>query len=124
MKDMMGNGFIANAEAFTLATQIYVRMRRVTGRVIDAMYVVQNKDYAKYVIALALEAEDDELKRCVERLMVLTDSIPEQSQKEMTTVSIQTSEESEITAEDMANSNMRCDSLKSLMIINKLSKFL
>jgi len=68
----MGNGFIANAEAFTLATQIYVRMRRVTGRVIDAMYVVQNKDYAKYVIALALEAEDDELKRCVERLMVLT----------------------------------------------------
>ncbi|WP_147236345.1 hypothetical protein, partial [Acinetobacter baumannii] len=24
----------------------------------------------------------------------------------------------------MANSNMRCDSLKSLMIINKLSKFL
>lgn len=66
MKDMMGNGFIANAEAFTLATQIYVRMRRVTGRVIDAMYVVQNKGYAKYVIALALEAEDDELKRCVE----------------------------------------------------------
>ncbi|EPK4710028.1 hypothetical protein M1E19_003437 [Acinetobacter baumannii] len=101
MKDKMGNGFIANAEAFTLATQIYVRMRRVTGRVIDAMYVVQNKDYAKYVIALALEAEDDELKRCVERLMVLTDSIPEQSQKEMTTVSIQTSEESEITAEDI-----------------------
>lgn len=97
---MMGNGFIANAEAFTLATQIYVRMRRVTGRVIDAMYVVQNKDYAKYVIALALEAEDDELKRCVERLMVLTDSIPEQSKKEMT-VSIQTSEESEITAEDI-----------------------
>lgn len=100
MKDMMGNGFIANTEAFTLATQIYVRMHRVTGRVIDAMYVVQNKDYAKYVIALALEAEDDELKRCVERLMVLTDSIPEQSQKEMT-VSIQTSEESEITAEDI-----------------------
>ncbi|MCE6409125.1 hypothetical protein KR667_04650 [Acinetobacter baumannii] len=100
MKDVMGNGFIANAEAFTLATQIYVRMRRVTGRVIDAMYVVQNKDYAKYVIALALEAEDDELKRCVERLMVLTDSIPEQSQKEMT-VSIQTSEESEITAENI-----------------------
>ena len=26
--------------------------------------------------------------------------------------------------EDWANSNMRCDSLKSLMIINKLSKFL
>ncbi|MFC1396209.1 MmoB/DmpM family protein [Acinetobacter junii] len=28
------------------------------------------------------------------------------------------------TVEEMANSNMRCDSFKSLMIINKLSKFL
>ncbi len=27
-------------------------------------------------------------------------------------------------ANNLANSNMRCDSLKSLMIINKLSKFL
>ena len=27
-------------------------------------------------------------------------------------------------AQRLANSNMRCDSLKSLMIINKLSKFL
>lgn len=26
----MGNGFIANADAFSVATQIYVRMRRVT----------------------------------------------------------------------------------------------
>lgn len=83
MKDMMGNGFIANADAFSVATQIYVRMRRVTGRVIDAMYVVQNKDYAKYVIALALETEDDELKRSVERLKSLVDTIPEEpSQKE------------------------------------------
>ena len=47
MKDMMGNGFIANADAFSVATQIYVRMRRVTGRVIDAMYVVQNKRLCK-----------------------------------------------------------------------------
>ncbi|MFH4351885.1 hypothetical protein WAJ70_22620, partial [Acinetobacter baumannii] len=57
MKDMMGNGFVANAEAFSVSTQIYVRMRRITGRVIDALYVVQNKDYAKYVIALALETD-------------------------------------------------------------------
>ena len=47
----MGNGFIANADAFSVSTQIYVRMRRVTGRVIDAMYVVQNKDYAKNYLA-------------------------------------------------------------------------
>lgn len=95
----MGNGFIANADAFSVATQIYVRMRRVTGRVIDAMYVVQNKDYAKYVIALALESEDDELKRCVERLKSLVDTIPEPSQKEK--IAVVKVEESEITAEDI-----------------------
>ncbi|MDO7243324.1 hypothetical protein Q5M44_02085 [Acinetobacter pittii] len=100
MKDMMGNGFIANADAFSVSTQIYVRMRRVTGRVIDAMYVVQNKDYAKYVIALALETGDDELKRSVERLKSLVDTIPEPSQKEKIAV-VKVDEETEITAEDI-----------------------
>ena len=100
MKDMMGNGFITNADAFSVATQIYVRMRRVTGRVIDAMYVIQNKDYAKYVITVALETEDDELKRCVERLRALVDTLPEPSQKETLPVA-KVDEEPEITAEDI-----------------------
>ncbi|MDX8274849.1 hypothetical protein SLJ90_08725 [Acinetobacter pittii] len=101
MKDMMGNGFIANADAFSVATQIYVRMRRVTGRVIDAMYVVQNKDYAKYVIALALETEDDELKRSVERLKSLVDTIPEEPSLKEKIAVVKVDEESEITAEDI-----------------------
>ncbi len=100
MKDMMGNGFVTNAEAFSVSTQIYVRMRRVTGRVIDALYVVQNKDYAKYVMALALETDDDELKRYVERLNSLTDSIPELPKKQIT-ANVQVSEKTEITAEDI-----------------------
>ncbi|MEO4092346.1 hypothetical protein ABH307_11010 [Acinetobacter pittii] len=100
MKDMMGNGFVSNADAFSVATQIYVRMRRVTGRVIDALYVVQNKDYAKYVIGLALESDDDELKQCVERLKSLVDTIPELSQKEKITV-VNDDEDSEISAEDI-----------------------
>ncbi|KHN66470.1 hypothetical protein AV645_02510 [Acinetobacter calcoaceticus] len=100
MKDMMGNGFIANADAFSVTTQIYVRMRRVTGRVIDAMYVIQNKDYAKYVIALALETEDDDLRRCVERLKMLVDTLPEPSQKEKIAV-VKADEDSEITAEEI-----------------------
>ncbi len=97
----MGNGFIANADAFSVATQIYVRMRRVTGRVIDAMYVVQNKDYAKYVIALALETEDDELKRSVERLKSLVDTIPEEPSLKEKIAVVKVDEESEITAEDI-----------------------
>ena len=96
----MGNGFIANADAFSVTTQIYVRMRRVTGRVIDAMYVIQNKDYAKYVITVALETEDDELKRCVERLRSLVDTLPEPSQKEKL-ADVKVDEDSEITAEDI-----------------------
>lgn len=100
MKDMLGNGFIANADAFSVATQIYVRMRRVTGRVIDALYVIQNKDYAKYVITVALETEDDELKRCVERLKSLVDTLPEPPQKEKLVVA-KVDEEPEITAEDI-----------------------
>ncbi|GLG84252.1 hypothetical protein [Acinetobacter calcoaceticus] len=100
MKDMIGNGFITNADAFSVATQIYVRMRRVTGRVIDAMYVIQNKDYAKYVITVALETEDDELKRCVERLRSLVDTLPEPSQKEKL-ADVKVNEDSEITAEDI-----------------------
>ncbi|MDP9803036.1 hypothetical protein J2771_001290 [Acinetobacter calcoaceticus] len=83
-----------------MATQIYVRMRRVTGRVIDAMYVIQNKDYAKYVITVALETDDDELKRCVERLRSLVDTLPEPSQKEKLAV-VKVDEDSEITAEDI-----------------------
>lgn len=97
----MGNGFIANADAFSVATQIYVRMRRVTGRVIDAMYVVQNKDYAKYVIALALETEDDELKRSVERLKSLVDTIPEEPSLKEKIAVVKVDEDSEITAEDI-----------------------
>ncbi len=97
---MIGNSFITNADAFSVATQIYVRMRRVTGRVIDAMYVIQNKDYAKYVITVALETEDDELKRCVERLRSLVDAIPEPSQKEKL-ADVKVDEDSEITAEDI-----------------------
>lgn len=97
---MIGNGFTTNADAFSVATQIYVRMRRVTGRVIDAMYVIQNKDYAKYVITVALETEDDELKRCVERLRSLVDTLPEPSQKEKL-ADVKVDEDSEITAEDI-----------------------
>ncbi len=64
------------------------------------MYVIQNKDYAKYVITVALETEDDELKRCVERLRSLVDTLPEPSQKEKL-ADVKVDEDSEITAEDI-----------------------
>jgi len=66
--EAMSNGLVADTAFFSLATQIYVRLRRVTGRVIDASYLVENRDYAQYVINLALETGDAELTEYVARL--------------------------------------------------------
>nr|WP_017395083.1 hypothetical protein [Acinetobacter haemolyticus] len=37
MKDNLNNDVVVNADAFAIATQMYVRMRRVSGRVIDVI---------------------------------------------------------------------------------------
>ncbi len=39
--------------AFSVATLLYTRLRRVSGRVVDVVYLSENADYAKYVITLA-----------------------------------------------------------------------
>ena len=57
-----------NNEVFSVATLIYTRLRRVSGRVIDVMYLVENQDYARDVLQLALATQDDELRRYVMRL--------------------------------------------------------
>ena len=60
-------------EAFSIATLIYARLRRVTGRVIDAMYLAENIHYAKHVIGLAEQTEDPELLHLVNRLKTTLD---------------------------------------------------
>lgn len=69
MKQVSCHGFVANTESFSIATQIYVRLRRVTGRVVDAIYLAQSQDYARHVIELARATQDAELIHHVERLM-------------------------------------------------------
>lgn len=59
---------IANNEIFSVATLIYTRLRRVSGRVIDVMYLVENSDYARAVLQLALATHDEELCRYALRL--------------------------------------------------------
>ena len=71
MKESMNNEVLVNAEAFTIATQMYVRLRRVCGRVIDVMYLVNNQEYAKHVLDIALDTQDPELQRFVARLSPL-----------------------------------------------------
>ncbi|MCJ8160266.1 hypothetical protein MKI85_01655 [Acinetobacter sp. A7.4] len=73
MKEMSNHGFVAHPEAFSAATLIYTRLRRVSGRVIDAMYLAENKAYARYVVDLALATGDAELVRQAERLRSFMD---------------------------------------------------
>ena len=71
MTDSVYKGFKENGDAFSVATLIYARLRRVAGRVIDVMYLVQNKDYAQYVVGLAQAEQDAELDRHAARLNAL-----------------------------------------------------
>jgi len=73
MQEVSSNGFVAHADAFSIGALILARLRRVTGRVIDVMYLVENKNYAKYVIDMSLATEDPDLNRQALRLQNLLD---------------------------------------------------
>ena len=61
----------SSSEIFSVATLLYARMRRLGVRVIDVMYMVDNKQYAHHVIKLALQAHDAELDRLSLRLQLM-----------------------------------------------------
>ncbi|WP_228721846.1 hypothetical protein [Acinetobacter sp. Marseille-Q1623] len=57
-----------------MATRLYNRFRRVSGRVIDVRYLIENKEYAEYaeyVVQQALVTNDLELKEISEQLSKL-----------------------------------------------------
>ena len=73
MQKVSSIGFENHSEAFSIATLMLARLRRVAGRVIDVMYLVENKTYAQYVIELSASVQDIELKRHALRLQHLLD---------------------------------------------------
>ena len=73
MQEDLNTGFKAHADAFSIGALILARLRRTAGRVIDVMYLVENKIYAQYVIDTALAIEDAELSRLALRLQNLLD---------------------------------------------------
>lgn len=73
MHEVMNAGFTAHADAFSIGALILARLRRLTGRVIDVMYMVENKMYAQYVIDMSFATEDPELSRHALRLQLLID---------------------------------------------------
>lgn len=65
MQNSLGH---VNAEFFSLASQLYVRMRRLHGRVIDSVYMTQNPDYAREILRLAQTSADAELSGLIQRI--------------------------------------------------------
>ena len=100
MQETTINGFLNRSEAFSIATLIYARLRRVTGRVIDVTYLMQNQDYTKHVIDLALSVNDSELQRQAERLrcLMVCDLEPDQMKMKEEIAEIY---ESEVTEEEI-----------------------
>ncbi|RYZ18242.1 MAG: hypothetical protein EOP49_49900 [Sphingobacteriales bacterium] len=64
-----------NAEFFSLASQLYVRLRRHTGRVIDTVYMAQNEQYAREILTFAASQADAELSSLTTRLNLLLASV-------------------------------------------------
>lgn len=56
------NDSAATAELMMLASQIYVRLRRCNGRIVDALYMARNEAYAREILALAVMQPDPELQ--------------------------------------------------------------
>ncbi len=65
------NKILSHGEAFSIATLIYARLRRVSGRVIDVIYLAEDMDYAQHVVTLAQETQDPELLRLIDRLKMV-----------------------------------------------------
>ena len=54
---------MTQAERFSLATHLYVRLRRSSGRVVDAIWMAQNDEYAREILSLAATDPDQCLAR-------------------------------------------------------------
>lgn len=62
---------MTDTERLSAATRLYVRLRQTAGRVIDAVWMSHNEDYAREILKLARATGDDELLRLAERFEVL-----------------------------------------------------
>lgn len=78
MKTNFDRNDLVNPEFFKLASQLYVKLRRNPGRVIDAVYMVQNQHYAHEILVLASQQHDAEMNELVSRIQAfLPESLPE-----------------------------------------------
>ena len=62
---------MTNAERFSLATHLYVRLRRANGRVVDSLWMSQNDEYAREILRIASQIDDAEVQNLVGRFWAL-----------------------------------------------------
>jgi hypothetical protein len=67
---------MTQAERFSLATHLYVRLRRSSGRVVDALWMAQNDEYAREILRLAANDPDPETRGLAQRFGSLLESSP------------------------------------------------
>ncbi len=67
---------MTQAERFSLATHLYVRLRRSSGRVVDAVWMAQNDEYAHEILRLAASDPDPETQSLVQRFHALLGKPP------------------------------------------------
>ena len=67
---------MTQAERFSLATHLYVRLRRSSGRVVDAIWMAQNDEYAREILRLAATDPDAETQNLVQRFQALLGNQP------------------------------------------------
>ncbi|MFO1391017.1 MAG: hypothetical protein U1E94_02195 [Agitococcus sp.] len=61
---------VLHPEFFSLASQLYVQMRR-SGRVVDAVYMAKNQEYAREILQLASRETNPEIMAIVARFETL-----------------------------------------------------
>lgn len=61
----------AFSEKFSIGSLLYIRLRRVSSRVIDVMYLSENNDYASHIVTLAMATADEELHKLANKLKAL-----------------------------------------------------
>lgn len=75
------NEALINPEVFTLASQLYVRMRR-SGRVVDAVYMAQNSEYAHEILRIAARETDADILDMVAKFETLLARVAEKDKVE------------------------------------------
>lgn len=58
-------------EKFAVAAHLYVLLRRKSGRVVDTVWLLQNRVYAQEVLRLAREQSDDEIVKLADRFEMM-----------------------------------------------------